>query len=269
MVGDFGQVYLMDWGLARLSKSRPASGARAQMEAHAPVGTPGYMAPEQAAGDPAQMREACDIFALGAMLYEIVTGRLPFDHDDSFEEMMRRTQAAEIVPLERALAGINVSKRLRNIIEMAIQPRPENRYPSVIALQRAIHSFLRGGLHLPSKLFQPGEPILREGDVGDAAYMIVNGRCRAFTHVNGVEETLGFMGPGEVVGEMALLLDEPRAANVEACDQVTALVLDKQTMTEGLGVDGWTGALVRALAQRFRNLEQTVRNAGIRRDSTF
>ena len=38
-------------------------------------------------------------------------------------------------------------------------------------------------------------------------------------------------------------------------------------MTEGLGVDGWTGALVRALAQRFRNLEQKVRLSGIRRES--
>jgi CRP-like cAMP-binding protein len=73
------------------------------------------------------------------------------------------------------------------------------------------------------------------------------------------------MGPGEVFGEMALLLEEPRAASVEALDQVTLLVLDKSTMTEGLGIDGWTGALVRALAQRFRDLELQVRTSGMRR----
>ena len=63
---------------------------------------------------------------------------------------------------------------------------------------------------------------------------------------------------------MALLLEEPRAATVEAMDRVTVLVLDKSTMTEGLGIDGWTGALVRALAARFRDLElsgQELRNA--------
>jgi hypothetical protein len=43
------------------------------------------------------------------------------------------------------------------------------------------------------------------------------------------------------------------------------LVLDKPTMTEGLGIDGWTGALVRALAQRFRDLEHQVRSSGMRR----
>jgi CRP-like cAMP-binding protein len=64
---------------------------------------------------------------------------------------------------------------------------------------------------------------------------------------------------------MALLLDEPRAASVEALDAVTVLVLSKSTMTEGLGIGGWTGALVRALAQRFRDLEHQVRNSGLRR----
>jgi hypothetical protein len=269
MVGDFGQVYLMDWGLARLTKSRPASGARAQMEAHAPVGTPGFMAPEQAAGNPAEMREACDIFAIGAIIYEIVSGQLPFGESDSVDETLRRTSNGEVIPIDRAVAGLGVSKRLRSIVEKATQPRAEDRYASVIELQQAIRSFLRGGLHLPRKVFRPGELILREGDVGDAAYMIINGRCRVFTRVDGTEETIGFVEAGEVIGEMALLLEEPRAASVEACGNVAVLVLDKHTMTEGLGVDGWTGALVRALAQRFRKLEQTVRDSGIRRDSKF
>jgi CRP-like cAMP-binding protein len=75
------------------------------------------------------------------------------------------------------------------------------------------------------------------------------------------------MGPGDVFGEMALLLDEPRAASVEAVTPVTLLVLGKATMNEGLGVNGWTGALVRALAHRFRALEQTVRDSGLKRTS--
>ena len=73
------------------------------------------------------------------------------------------------------------------------------------------------------------------------------------------------MERGDVFGEMALLLYEPRAASVIAVDQVTLLVLDKETLSEGLGVDGWTGALVRALAHRFRDLEQQVRASGLRR----
>ena len=95
--------------------------------------------------------------------------------------------------------------------------------------------------------------------------MIVSGRCRAYRTVDGEQETLAVMDGGDVFGEMALLLDEPRAATVEAVDHVTVLVLGKTTMTEGLGIGGWTGALVRALAQRFRDLEHQVRSSGWRR----
>ena len=95
--------------------------------------------------------------------------------------------------------------------------------------------------------------------------MIVSGTCRALRARDGEQETLGTMTVGDVFGEMALLLAEPRAASVEAVDQVTVLVLDQATMTAGLGFDGWTGALVRALAQRFRALEQQVRDSGIKR----
>jgi CRP-like cAMP-binding protein len=73
------------------------------------------------------------------------------------------------------------------------------------------------------------------------------------------------MSAGDVFGEMALLLDEPRAASVEAVEDTIVLVLGKELMQEGLGLDGWTGALVNALAQRFKKLEQTVRSSGLKR----
>jgi len=120
---------------------------------------------------------------------------------------------------------------------------------------------------LPRKAFAPGEVIVREGESGDAAYMIVSGRCRAYRSTGDLDETLQIMGSGDVFGEMALLLDGPRAATVEAGEPVTVLVLSKSTMTEALGLDGWTGALVRALAGRFRDLELRMRASGLRRGS--
>jgi serine/threonine-protein kinase len=265
MVAAFGQVYVMDWGLARLSKTRPASGHTSQMEAPGAVGTPGYMAPEQARGNPSEMDERSDVFGLGAVLYEIVSGKTPYsDHEDP-ESILRKARAGAIVPIDEALAGIGVSKRLRAIVARATAPHPEDRHPDVVALQGEVVAFLRGGQHLPRRLFAPGAVIIREGDAGDAAYMIVSGRCRAYRAVGDGQETLAIMGGGDVFGEMALLLDEPRAASVEAVDYVTVLVLSKSTMTEGLGLGGWTGALVRALAQRFRDLEHQVRGSGLRR----
>jgi serine/threonine-protein kinase len=265
MVGDFGQVYLMDWGLSRLTRTQPASGQNSQMNAPGAVGTPDYMAPEQAKGDPTIMDERCDIFGLGAMLYELVSGKRPYgDHPDG-RVILERALKAEIRSIDEHAQKVGISRRMRNIVAKAIAVNPKERYQTVAELQRDVHDFLLGGLHLPRKLFEPGTVIMREGDPGDAAYMIVSGRCRAYRNVDGQEETLAIMEPGEVFGEMALLLDDPRAASVVAMDRVVVLVLDKATMDQGLGLEGWTGALVRALAQRFRNLEQQVRSSGLRR----
>ncbi|HEY8943603.1 MAG TPA: serine/threonine-protein kinase [Polyangiaceae bacterium] len=267
MVSGFGQVYLMDWGLARLSKGHPASGESAQMETHGAVGTPEYMAPEQARGNPAEMDERSDIFGLGAVLYELVSGKRPYGDGRDQDVILERAKNGEVISIDAATLGIGVTQRIRNIVTKAIAVDPAARYQTVGELQRDVQEFLRGGLHLPRKAFRPGAIIIQEGTPGDAAYMIVSGTCRAYRSVGERREVLATMTTGDVFGEMALLLDEPRAATVEAVTPVTVLVLDKNTMVEGLGVNGWTGALVRALAQRFRALELSIRNSGIIRET--
>ena len=265
MVGDFGQVYLMDWGLAKLVRTQPASGDGALMNAPGPVGTPDFMSPEQARGNPRLVDERSDVFGMGALLYELLCGHGPYGAAGTSNDVVQRAANGLVVPIDQACERIGVSKRIRAIAERATQPDPAQRYQTITEMQDAMRAFLHGGLHLPRKTFAAGEVIFREGDKGDAAYMIVAGRCRAFRTVDGVEETLATMEPGDAFGEMALILFEPRSASVVALEDVTVLVLDQATMNEGLGLSGWTGALVRALAQRFADLEQMVRDSGLRR----
>jgi serine/threonine-protein kinase len=264
MVGDFGQVYLMDWGLAKLIRSEPASGAGALMNAKGPVGTPDFMAPEQARGNPKDVDARSDIFGLGALLCEILSGDGPYGKEVDHRKTLERAAAGQVVSIDAACERYGIAKRIRAVAERATQADPANRYQTVTEMQEAMRAFLHGGMHLPRKTFTAGQIIMREGEKGDCAYMIVTGRCRAFRTVDGVEETLSVMEPGDAFGEMALILYEPRAASVVAVDDVTVLVLDQATMNEGLGLSGWTGALVRALAQRFNDLEQMVRSSGIR-----
>jgi eukaryotic-like serine/threonine-protein kinase len=264
MIGTFGQVYVMDWGLARLTKTKPASGEYAQMEADAPVGTPYYMSPEQARGISKEMDERTDVFCLGAIMYQVVSGRVPYGNTHDVDKILGMAIAGQTIPIDHACRNLSVSPRIRAIISKAIAADPDERYQTASELKDDVQRFLRGGQYLPSKVFAPGEVILTEGETGEEAYMITRGNCRAFRTVAGEEEELGTMGTGEVFGEMALLLFEPRAATVVAIDEVHLLVLDKQTMRDGLDIDGWTGALVRALAQRFSDLEQQVRASGLR-----
>ena len=266
MVGDFGQVYLMDWGLAKLMRSENASGANALMNAKGAVGTADYMAPEQARGNPADVDARSDVFGVGALLFEILSGQGPYGPTTApGAALVKRAIAGEVDSIDVACERFGVARRIRAIAERATRPNPDDRYQSIAEMQDAMRAFLHGGLHLPRKTFAPGEIIVREGDSGDEAYMIVAGRCRAYRTVGGVDETLATMEPGDAFGEMALILFEPRAASVVAIDEVTVTVLDQATMNEGLGLSGWTGALVRALAQRFSDLEQMVRTAGLRR----
>src|SRR3954462_22419 len=141
MVAGFGQVYLMDWGLARLTKTRPASGARAQMEAHGAVGTPTFMAPEQARGNPEDMDERSDIFGLGAILYEIVSGKLPYGDLSDPEAILDQARAGKVISIDEATRDIGVSKSIRLIIDRAVAPKPKDRYQSVVELQGAVRGF--------------------------------------------------------------------------------------------------------------------------------
>ena len=265
MVGDFGQVYLMDWGLAKLIHSAPASGEGALMNAKGAVGTPDYMAPEQARGNPKDVDERSDVFGVGALLFEVLSGQGPYGQERDARVLLKRATSGQVASIDVASEPYGIAKRIRAIAERATAADPAKRYQSMTELQDAMRAFLRGGLHLPRKMYSPGEIIVREGEKGDAAYMIIAGRCRAYREVAGTKETLSTMEPGDVFGEMALILYEPRAATVVAVDDVTVLVLDQATMNEGLGLSGWTGALVRALAQRFSDLEQMVRSSGLRR----
>ncbi len=269
MVAGFGQVYLMDWGLARLTKTTPATGSRSQMNARGPVGTPAYMSPEQARGIPTEMDERTDVFGLGAILYEILTNCIPYGDELDPDRLIEKAKAGQVVPIEsvvRARGGLGLSPRILRIVDRCLQSEPTHRFQTVLELQDEVRAFLRGGLYLPTKTFEPGQVIVREGDAGDEAYVLITGRCEATRRVPEGTELLATSTAGDVFGELALVLDAPRAATVTAVERSTVLILDKRTLKEGLGADSWMGALVLALTKRFQQLEQKVRDSGLKRN---
>jgi len=259
MVGDFGQVYLMDWGIARLSRRSSESMTPRYMTQKGVTGTPHYMAPEQAQGDPEETDERTDVFSLGAILYELLAGDCPYGGESDPYAVLERAKRGRITPLEDALLGhAYISPRLCNIVAKSLRPEKEDRYQSVREFKEAIAHFVRGGLHLPRRTYVAGEVIMTEGERGDSAYLILEGTCQAYRDLDGQKSILSTMSRGDFFGELALVLDEPRSASVEALSRLTVLVLDRSTIEDGFAVDGWSGALIRALAQRFRQLEKRI-----------
>jgi serine/threonine-protein kinase len=260
MLGGYGQVYVMDWGISRVEAPSRSGGvtleeAQRLDEVGSILGTAQYMAPEQAWGDNEAVDARTDIFALGGVLYHILTGHPPYK-TTSPKETLLLARRGLVRPPSEAAPGVAMSPSLCRIAMKALAHESGDRYPTVEAMKRDLEGALRGGLWLGSRTFAAGSEILREGDAPDAAYIITTGRAMAFKTVDGVREPLREMAAGEVFGEMALLADRPRTASVVALDEVTCIVVTREALARELHSESWLAALVQTLVVRLCDLDE-------------
>ena len=259
MISDFGRVYVLDWGVAR--SASPAPEKKRDSASDPPgslVGTPCYMAPEQLRGLHDEVDERTDVFALGATLYQILTGqppRLP----ESVRSILMGGGRFEIAPPEQVVHGAIIPAELSRIAQKAMSHDPGARYASVGDLRIEIERFLRGSWHLPRAHFTAGSTIVLEGEAGESAYIIVEGRCVAYRHDGEAEVTLREMGPGDVFGETAIFSKKPRSASVKALTDVVVMVVTSDILSNALGLNFWMGSFVKALADRFREVDERLR----------
>jgi serine/threonine protein kinase len=263
MISDFGQVYVLDWGVAKPTpRCEIVELDGTPMFPCDPsglfIGTPSYMSPEQLHGLHDRLDERTDVFALGATLYQILTGRPPHNLESLPDIALRRSKVS-ITPPEEVVATKLVPLELSRIALKAMAHDAEERYQSVDELRHDVERFLRSTWHLPRKWFAAGSTIVTEGEPGDSAYIIVDGRCLAFTTESGVETALREMGPGDVFGEMAVVSNRPRTANVRALGDVLVMVVTGDTLAAALGLNRWMGKFVKALAERFQEADGRLR----------
>jgi formylglycine-generating enzyme required for sulfatase activity/tRNA A-37 threonylcarbamoyl transferase component Bud32 len=168
MVGRHGEVYVLDWGLAKLlGRPAPSDGARDEEPVvvgrsieHATrigqvAGTPAYMPPEQARGEVDRIDARSDVYALGAVLYEVLGGRPPYE--GSGRMVLAQLLAGPPPPVGRGASvtlgfgledepalGPTAPEELAAACARAMARDPEDRFPSASALADAIQSWLDG-----------------------------------------------------------------------------------------------------------------------------
>ncbi len=179
MIGRFGEVLVMDWGLARVLNQSQATGAPAAIDAIETdsrerkrqsgdaqpgalsmegviAGTPAYMAPEQARGQVSRIDQTSDVFALGAILYELLVLRPPYQGEGGTRIIEKAADGDIVPPAERAqkdpelrallgrLPGGTVPAELQAIAMHALRFRQESRYATVRLLKEDIENYQAG-----------------------------------------------------------------------------------------------------------------------------
>ena len=170
MVGAFGEVQVMDWGLAKDLASQettdeprssavppdsfvgtdadqttdhraPGESTDDQTQAGTVLGTPAYMAPEQARGEPTDAR--ADVFSLGGILCKILTGRPPFN-GKSAPEVIQRARVADLAEANARLDGCGADAELVALCQICLSPNPADRPANGQAVADALTAYLNG-----------------------------------------------------------------------------------------------------------------------------
>ena len=136
MIGEFGEVYVLDWGLALPISDAAAAGLPTLESATTISGTPAYMAPEMLEPAPWRVDARTDVYQLGAVLHHILTGH-PRHRGETVKEMLQRVY--DSVPVE---FSPDVPAELAAICNRATHAAKSQRHPSADALRRAIAEFL-------------------------------------------------------------------------------------------------------------------------------
>jgi len=196
LVDEAGAPRVLDFGVARALDER---GEAEVTRAGEFAGTLTYASPEQVEGDPGAVDTRTDVYSLGVVLYEMVTGRLPYDASGTTAEVVGRIARAR--PAEAGVDG-----DLRTILSTALAKDPEERYASVEALARDVAHRLAG------------EPIEARG--ASAWYALRKGLARHRTGVALAAAALIAAAAGALVLARAHWRAERQRANAELVREI-------------------------------------------------
>src|SRR5438445_1192109 len=233
-----GEPHLTDFGLARLVETE--STVTRTMEV---LGTPSYMAPEQAVGNNAGVTRATDIYGLGAVLYQLLTGHPPFAGGTTFETVRL---VLDTEPRQPRLLNPKIDRDLSTICLKCLEKDPKRRYSSAVALAEDIERWLK---HEPIRgrrtgIFTGGRKWMRRNRklvatgaacllVGAAVIWLFRGELFRASQFNPPEKSIAVLP----------FLDLSQSKDQEYfCDGISEEILHALAKVDGLRVTGRTSS---------------------------
>lgn len=243
-ISDFGSALLADTELTQVLDA---------------VGTPSYMAPEQIAGN--KITHQADIYSLGVVMYELLTGRLPFSGSNQYE-LLQKIANTEPLPIEKIRSGVPAS--VREIVFRCMEKNPAQRFRTWSELSAAlarVHEDLvpqtidasdTRKFNLMQRLrffssfsdvelwevlrisrwhsFSTGKELLREGKIGDSLFVLAKGEVNIMKG----NALLCTVAAGQCFGEMAYIqgAKKPRSASVISNCKVIVIKISAEALTD-------------------------------------
>lgn len=155
MLGEFGEVLVVDWGIAKVLHKESHTGDVSPVQTPTKTsematrfgqisGTPAYMSLEQACGDVLQIDKRSDIYSLGAIMYELFTGVPPYKGTDGMEIIHKIREAPPIPLSSHSSLRAPIPQELLEICDKAMSRKKEDRYATVSVLLAALTDWLDG-----------------------------------------------------------------------------------------------------------------------------
>lgn len=271
MVGQYGEVLLMDWGLARYigdPDQEPDPGQRELIKDFLGIlksdddiikGSPVYMAPEQVIGEEAGLDRQTDIFLLGSTLYHLFTLAPPY-FGNSIQEVFEKAKQADLIPPDERAPERQIPEEICRIILKAMSLNKADRYKTVEALSEDIDDLIAGKWsRQEKKRFAANDMLMEEGDAGEEAYLILSGKVQVVKETDKGSIVLSTLGPGDIVGEMSLITQVTRSAGVKALEETEVAVLTQRLLTQNLKkLPPYMEKIVSTLTERLRIANENI-----------
>ncbi len=157
---------LLDFGLAKVGERQMRPGSVILTQEGMVFGTPEFMSPEQAQGK--TLTPASDVYSLAVILYEVLTGKLPFEAKSAMDYIQLHVTGRPI-PLSERVPGRTFPRLLDQVMERALAKSPEDRFAAAADFGEALKAVLQGAVQLPANLAPPPHADLPTLPVGLAA----------------------------------------------------------------------------------------------------
>lgn len=269
MVGPFGEVLLLDWGLAKYSNSTTEIDIKKKLEEtnhDNPLmtmdgiikGSLAYLSPEQANGEIKEINHQTDIFLLGATLYHMLTLEPPYT-SKSMVEIIRKAESGTFTHPNDTEFGSRIPEALVNIIMKSMAADKNDRFHTVSELIKKLDDYIEGRNVSQFKTFTKGSMLIEDKDLGDDTFIVISGKVEISRVIDGKETLVETLGRGAVFGELAALTHDIRTAQAKAAEDTQVMIISKQLMFDEIRkLPPWLEKIVFNLASKVNSMNDRI-----------